>query len=133
MTADPMPPADFGNSPAVSTSIFKNPRELALFGLMLLLLSYVSILAAEYYFRIGSVQRHHLESAWMWFIAACALAACFGASRSNGPDAGAGSGTAVPYVPAAMIAAAIALYYPALRLGFLSDDFTLSALATRNE
>src|SRR4051794_22495773 len=122
-----MPPADLANSPAVSTRIFKNPRELALFGLVLLLLGYVSILAAEYYFRIGSVQRHHLESAWMWFIAASALAAFFGRSPSNGPDARAGSLTAVPYLPAALIAAAIVLYYPALRLGFLSDDFTLSA------
>src|SRR4051812_3987024 len=133
MTADPMPPADLGNSPAVSTSTFTNPRELALFALVLLLLAYVSILAAEYYFRIGSVQRHHLESAWMWFIAASALAAFFGRSPSNGPDARGSSWTAVPYMPAALIAAAFALYYPALRLGFLSDDFTLSALAARNE
>src|SRR3954451_15162165 len=103
-----MPPADLGNSPAVSTSTFKNPRELALFGLVLLLLAYVSILAAEYYFRIGSVQRHHLESAWMWFIAASALAAFFGScpsdpSPSTAPDARAAGWTAVPYMPVALI------------------------------
>jgi hypothetical protein len=98
----------------------------------LVLAAYVCVLAVEYYLRLRSVQRHHLESAWMWFIAALLLAALT-AKEAADEKADPRPWTATTSLPLTLITAAIALYYPALRLGFLSDDFVLSALAARGE
>src|SRR6185369_12695460 len=99
---------------------------------VLSLAAYVCVLAVEYYLRLRSVQRHHLESAWMWFVAAMILATLT-AKRPAGDDADLPPWSATRSLPLTLVAAAIVLYYPAFRLGFLSDDFVLSALAARRE
>jgi hypothetical protein len=108
------------------------PREVILFSVVLALAAYVCVLAVEYYLRLRSVQRHHLESAWMWFVAAMILATLT-AKRPAGDDADLPPWSATTSLPLTLVAAAIVLYYPAFRLGFLSDDFVLSALAARRE
>lgn len=111
-------------------SLLRRPRELVLYGVAVALAGYVCVLAVEYYLRLRSVQRHHLESAWMWFVAAMLLAAW---TAKPVEEAERRSWTTTTSLPLTLIAAAIVLYYPALRLGFLSDDFVLSALAARRE
>jgi hypothetical protein len=113
-------------------ALFRQPRKLILFGIALALAAYVCVLAVEYYLHLRSVQRHHLESAWMWFVAATLLAA-WTAKRPADEEAEPRPWTTTTSLPLTLIAAAIVLYYPALRLGFLSDDFVLSALAARRE
>jgi hypothetical protein len=112
--------------------IGRRPVQLVLFGAVLALAVYVCGLAVAYYLHLRSVQRHHLESAWMWFIASLLLAAL---TATPAVDEDRGPSPVVPTttVLLAVIAAAILLYYPALRLGFLSDDFVLSAMAARGE
>jgi hypothetical protein len=108
-------------------------REIALFAILVALVVYVCVLAAQYYFRLRGVQRHHLETAWMWLIFTAILAA-FTTNRSSTEEEQAPTVFRMPiYLPIACIATAFALYFPALRLGFLSDDFTLSDLALRNQ
>jgi hypothetical protein len=109
------------------------PRDLALFGGVLALAAYVCVLGVAYYFRLRTVQRHHLESAWMWFVGATLLF-----SLTAKAPAGRGEGDRMAedipwYLPFALVAAALGLFFPALRLGFLSDDFTLADLAARNQ
>jgi hypothetical protein len=85
-----------------------------------------------YYLRFLSVQRHHLESAWMWFVAGVLLAALT-AKLPVDEETAPRSWTATTSLPLTLVAAAIALYYPALRLGFLSDDFVLSVRAAHRD
>lgn len=109
-------------------------REPALYGLVLALAGYVLVVAVEYYFHLRSVRRHHLESAWMWFIAATLLFALTARDSSTDDDsAPPGSWAPLTNVTVAMVALAVAFYYPVLRLGFLSDDFALAGLASRNQ
>ena len=61
-------------------------REPALYGLVLALAGYVLVVAVEYYFHFRSVRRHHLESAWMWFIAATLLFALTARDSSTDDD-----------------------------------------------
>lgn len=110
------------------------PRELAALALLILIGGYIATLAFEYYFRLGGVRRHHLESAWMWLAGACLL---FTLTSRRSVAVGAPP-TATWRPPAfvtiaAMVGLALALYYPALGLGFLSDDFTLAGLAAHNQ
>jgi hypothetical protein len=63
----------------VRTFRFRDP---AIVGVLLVLAVNVGTLAVEHCFRLGSVRRTHLESAWTWFIAAT-LAVPFSASASG--------------------------------------------------
>jgi hypothetical protein len=109
------------------------PWALGLFGVVLLLAAYICVLAVEYYFRTNGVQRHHLESAWMWFVAATLGFALSAPGSSPSVDTVPGSWRVLLYVTVAFVSLAVALYYPVLRLGFLSDDFALAGLAARNQ
>jgi len=95
---------------------------------------YLSWLGAAYYFHIDGIARHHLESVWFWFAASAAVAALTNSVRITAAEPArplAGSLTAVLFT--AFAAIAIAIYLPALRLGFLSDDFVLARIASRGE
>ena len=93
---------------------------------------YVGVLAYAYYFHRWGIARHHLESGWMWLVAVALIYAL----SKRGETAPAG----VRPIPAfrvstglAFVVAAGVLYLPALRVGFLSDDFVLFGLATQHE
>ncbi len=111
----------------------RSTRDLAAFAIVAALGGWVCVLAIEYYLRIQSVQRHHLETAWMWLVVAAIVAAAT-TGRERGERAPAADGWTLPRAwPIALVAFALVLYLPALRLGFLSDDFALSDLAARNQ
>jgi len=124
-TAEPIAP--LGTVP-------RSRREVAGLAVLLLIGAYTAALAFEYFFRVGGVRRHHLESAWMWLVAACLLFAL--ASRRS---VAVREPRVQPWRPpagltvVAAIALAVAVYYPALGLGFLSDDFALTGLAVHNQ
>jgi hypothetical protein len=107
-------------------------RDIAAFGIVIALGGWVCVLATEYYLGIRSVQRHHLETAWMWFAAAAIVAAV--TSRREPGEVARERDISLPRAwPIALVAIALVLYLPALRLGFLSDDFTLLDLAARDQ
>jgi hypothetical protein len=115
-----------------SATASRRPQDLAAFALVLALGAWVGVLAVEYYLHLRGVQRHHLETAWMWFVAGVALTAAAG--RVVTPrDLERDSWTVPRALPVALVALALALYFPAIRIGFLSDDFALSDLAARNQ
>jgi len=95
---------------------------------------YVSWLGVAYYFHIDGIARHHLETIWFWFAAAAAGMALISPARR----AAAEQTTALPAWSTAVLLvafaiAAIAIDFPALRLGFLSDDFVFAGIASRGE
>lgn len=78
----------------------------------------------------GSAARHHVESATVAFIVVGVVTAFFGRDRSadtlgERPAIAARAG----FQALLWCAASLALYFPALRLGFLSDDYVLAARA----
>jgi hypothetical protein len=105
-TAEPLPPR---------STFRRDRREVAGLAVLLLIGAYIGTLAFKYYFGVAGVRRHHLESAWMWLVAAGLLFTL--TSRRSvavreplaqpwGPPAGLTVGAA--------IALAVAVYYPAL-------------------
>jgi hypothetical protein len=92
---------------------------------------YVGGLAYAYYFHRWGIARHHLESGWMWLIAA-ALAYSLWSRPERPPRVSVARGLH-PSTVFGFLAAAVVLYQPAVRLGFLSDDFVLSHLAAENQ
>ncbi|MEP6915145.1 MAG: hypothetical protein ABJC89_05840 [Acidobacteriota bacterium] len=86
---------------------------------------------AAYFLQRFDVRRHHIESSLM-IVAALALAALL--SRRE-PDVAAPAAPGVfPWlVLGGALAVAFGLYWPALRIGFLSDDFVLADRAVRGE
>jgi hypothetical protein len=83
---------------------------------------------------LGGAARHHVETAWFWFVAATVLFVLGGGDR-RGPTAAPPAilprPSPVPIVLAVLLA--LMLYWPATRVGFLSDDFVLAARAARND
>ena len=80
------------------------------------------------YYMVGQAERHHLETAWMIFIAvAIAAAACLPAARWT--VALPSRAVAGPAMLVACIAASLLLYYRSLGVGLLSDDFVLLSLS----
>ncbi len=78
------------------------------------------------YYGLGRAERHHLETAWMIFIAvAIVAAACLPPVRT----ATRRSGVAGPAAVVGCIAASLLLYHQSLNLGLFSDDFVLLALS----
>src|SRR3954453_13913386 len=90
--------------------------DAAFAALALALAGYVCVLAVEYYFRVRSVQRHHLESAWMWFVAAAGCMA-YAPRRTPAGEGGYEPAAAPRWFPVVFIAGAFALYFPALSIG----------------
>jgi len=92
---------------------------------------YVGVLADAYYFHRWGIARHHLETGWMWFVAVLLIYGLSTRSTSVAPS------HAVqplhPLIVCAFVFAAVVLYFPALSVGFLSDDFVLARLAAQNE
>ncbi len=93
---------------------------------------YVGTMAFAYYLHRWGIARHHLESAWMWLIAA-ALAYSLWPRREQSLRIESVDRRFHPVMALVFVAAATALYLPAFRLGFLSDDFVLSNLAAHNQ
>src|SRR5213595_1644433 len=94
----------------------RSTRDLVFFAIVIALGGWVCVLAVEYYVRIRSVQRHHLETAWMWFVAA-AVTAAVTSRRESSDDAPDPDTWRLPRAwPVALIAMALVLYLPALRL-----------------
>lgn len=85
---------------------------------------------ARYALSIGSVRRHHVESALFVLCAACLLRLFVLPASGNVPADGAGR---VPWIGASVTAAVIIVYWPTLSVGFLSDDFVLAAWARRGD
>jgi hypothetical protein len=69
---------------------------------------------------------------WMWLVAVLLIYGLSTRSRSTAAAAHAVR-PLDPLVVCAFVIAAAVLYFPALRVGFLSDDFVLARLAAQNE
>jgi hypothetical protein len=129
-----MPPVNTAELVAAGNSVPRDRRELGGLAVLLLIAAYIATLAFAYYFRVGGVGRHHLESAWIWLAAACVVFAL-----TTRRSAAVREPSTEPWGPPARmtfvvaLVLAVAVYYPALGLGFLSDDFTLADLAARNQ
>ncbi|MGH9311556.1 MAG: hypothetical protein ACRD1S_00015 [Vicinamibacterales bacterium] len=92
-------------------------------------------LAAGYYFHFWGVRRHHLEAAFFGLVVFGVAFASF--DRKERPPEVTGVGwlsvrTKVFAAAAALVTTAV-LYYPALGLGFLSDDYVLWRRALTHE
>lgn len=87
-------------------------------------------LGIEYVLGIGGTARHHLESAWFAFVAVGLVAALHSASLAPGHAVRQSFGATRSLVlGTSLCAASLALYWPALHVGFLSDDFQLVSFA----
>jgi hypothetical protein len=78
------------------------------------------------YYVLDQSARHHLESAWMIFVAVAIVAA---AIMPSPRAAQLRSDPIAPAAAAAWIAASLLLYYQSLSIGLLSDDFVLVTLS----
>jgi hypothetical protein len=106
-------------------------RNVLLFLLPTAVSIYVGVLAYAYYFHRWGIARHHLESGWMWLVAVLLI---YGLSTRSGSAAHVHAVQRLdPWIASAFVVAAAALYFPALSVGFLSDDFVLARLAAQNE
>ena len=129
-----MQPVDTAEPVAPRNRVPRDRRDVAGLAVLLLIGAYIGTLAFEYYFRVGGVRRHHLESAWMWLVAACLLF-----TLTSRRSVAVREPPAQPWRPpagmtvVAAVVLAVAVYYPALGLGFLSDDFTLAGFAAHNQ
>jgi hypothetical protein len=129
-----MEPVNTAELVAAGSTVPRDRRGLGGLAVLLLIAAYIGTLAFEYYFRVGGVRRHHLESAWMWMVAACVvftLTSRRSVEARERPTERWRPPASTTLVVAVVLA--LAVYYPALGLGFLSDDFTLADLAARNQ
>lgn len=79
----------------------------------------------------GALQRHHVESAFFWYVG---VAIALGLARppqaaSPAPAADRAAARAASWAFVAALGVALALYLPALAVGLLADDFVLLARA----
>jgi hypothetical protein len=81
----------------------------------------------------GRAARHHLETAWIWFLAAVVLFVWSARPRTSGAPIRHAAQVPALWLATVTIPAALLLYLPALRVGFLSDDFVLAARAAQND
>jgi hypothetical protein len=88
-------------------------------------------LIAGYFLQRFHVQRHHIEAS-LFIVAALAIAALL-IQREPEETGAAVEGPPVWSVLAGALIIAFVLYWPALRTGFLSDDFVLADRALRGE
>jgi hypothetical protein len=86
--------------------------------------------SANYLAATGATERRHVESAWFVFIGAILITAV---ARTSITKALAPTVRAAPELAldAGLIAAAFLLYWPALGVGLLSDDYVLHSMASR--
>jgi hypothetical protein len=88
--------------------------------------AYVAALAFGYYLHAWNVARHHVETGWMWFVAVALIVALLTQPREPAqPDARARRRLPFAILTIVFVAAAFAAWWPALSVGFLSDDFVL--------
>src|SRR5882762_1355112 len=96
--------------------------------------AYISALAVGYYLQRGGVARHHVETGWMWFVAvAVAVALLTRPREAPQPDAPVQRPLPFAILMAVFVVAAFAAWWPALSVGFLSDDFVLLDRARHGE
>ena len=77
-----------------------------------------------YYLSLGGIERHNLETSWMWLLAVLwVYAYVTGSTKSQ--LASPQSNPPVAWVSLCLVAASFWLYAPSLTIGLLSDDFVL--------
>jgi hypothetical protein len=78
------------------------------------------------------VQRFHVETAFVWFVLLAIVSVALRRGTSREPEAAPTTFGRAPLTSLLVFwAAAVALYFPALSVGFLSDDFPLLERAAR--
>jgi hypothetical protein len=92
-------------------------------------------LAVGYYFRVADVRRHHLEASFFGLIIFGLGFVALGQSGKprTQPEASLPALKVTGLAAAGALLAAIALYFPILSIGFLSDDYVLWGRAIANE
>jgi hypothetical protein len=120
---------------ATSRNAKRTPETIASV-LMVAAAAGVAYRGIQYY--AGGGARHHLETAWIWLIAAAVLSILMRRSTpaedGSRPEASREASPPSRLTLASIaIPSALLLYLPALRVGFLSDDFVLLARAARND
>jgi hypothetical protein len=74
----------------------------------------------------GGVQRFHVETAFVWFVLLAIVSVALRRGTSSEPEAAPTTFGRTPLTSLVVFwAAAVAVYFPALSVGFLSDDFLL--------
>ena len=78
------------------------------------------------YFGGGRLTRHRLEAAWIAFVLLSVVwIALSGAFRSEPAEPESRTGPGIPVLSAVFVAGSVVLYWPAIWIGLLSDDFSL--------
>jgi hypothetical protein len=109
---------------ARSSSFPRRTRlDLLITGLAVLLGGRAALLFAQFSLHARNVQRHHVETAFTWFVLVGAMAIAV-RGRGVGRPETAPTALAPVWLPV-LWALAIAIYLPALSVGFLSDDYTI--------
>ena len=93
-----------------------------------------SWLGAAYFAGLADVRRHHVETAWLIYAVVLLGAAVFWNTRRA--DTVPALPVAAParwWIAPALVACSMVLYWPALRVGLLSDDFVLLARAAETK
>ena len=125
-----MPPV----SAEPATFNLRSPGWRAAYGLVCCAGAWVVTALYRYYYRVGGAQRHHVETAWMWFLAITVTFAALRPAATRSPGVGQSpSKVGQAALFAGFVGLAFGVYISTLRLGFLSDDFVLAARAARNE
>jgi hypothetical protein len=90
--------------------------------------------AVRYFVARGSRGRFHVESPYFIFLFVCVLALVFRRAAASAADtAGGPREPDSRWTVGACVVIALVLYWPAISLGLLSDDFALLAIARRGE
>jgi len=101
--------------------------------LALAVAAYLAFLLSRY-FSPTPTPRFRIETFFMWFVAAGVAAVCLRPSSTAVEDPNPALDAAhFKWVFGAFVAIAFVYYWPALTIGFLSDDFVLAEWASRRE
>jgi len=115
-----------------ASGVIRRRARAALFLVLVAWGAWTGVLASGHFYSL--VPRYRGETAWIVLAVLAALSGVLGDRSIRRPATG--DAVRVPHallLVAGLVAASFALYFPALSLGLLSDDFVLLSRATRHE
>lgn len=116
--------------PAAAGRAANVPRALVLVAMVA---AAIAVVLRGFQYYGGGAARHHLETAWIWFLALAVLFLWTGRDRTEPRVVRHTEAAPPPWIALFTIPLAGLLYLPAIGVGFLSDDFVLAAGAARHD